>query len=84
MKVMPVYEYKGYTVVLNHLPAQDGQYLSVFSIHQGGRPAGGGMRQLPLAYQEDNRTGVICRTVEEAHDQAAVRASQWIDDNPID
>jgi hypothetical protein len=84
MKLMPVHEYKGYTVVLNNLPAPDGQYFSVFSIHQGGRPDGGGMRQLPVAYQEGNAAGVICHTAEEAHEQAAARARKWIDENPVD
>ena len=84
MKAMPAYEYQGYTVVVNALPAPGNRYSSVFSVHRGSRSGGEGMRQLPVAYQEGHDAGVICETAEEAHQDAAARANEWIDEHPIE
>jgi len=84
MKTMPVYEYLGYTVVVNAIPDSSNEYSSVFSVHRGLRHGEGGIRQLDVVHQEGYDAGVRCATVDEAHQNAADRAREWIDKNPID
>jgi hypothetical protein len=70
----------GYTVVVNALPAPNNRYYSVFSIHRGS--PGTPLDQVALVYQEGNKAGVICETVDEAHQDAVARAHSWIDVHP--
>jgi len=80
MRTMPSFDYKGYAVVVNALPAAENRYYSVFAIHR--HVANSLAVQAPAACQQGIEDGVICDTTELAYQDARDRARHWIDAHP--
>lgn len=77
MKIYPVIDYKGFSIVANPLQSGD-RYFATFSVH-GGDVGTGSVLQLPVVFQVGHLEAPSFGTPTEAVDDATNSAKAWID-----
>lgn len=77
MITIPASEYKGYSIVVNAIPAPGNRYYGMFAIYRYG--ANISSKNEAVLYEARARTDFMREAAAEAHDDAMINARIWID-----